>query len=487
MIGLHTLLDRRLVEKVSQLSAAGAWSEVLAASASPAALKRSAKLLKLRVVAALEAGDEAAIRSCIETAACDEVSLNARIFVASRLSDDGRSEDAWAVVGGIDEANAPAALGAMFHRIGRRTQSEAIRREALARHRSMVATVRRQGGSRTRLAFPSRNAAEPPGRHRIDYLRSAAVEPRHEEVFHTLERNLEAAIARVKPPVVMAFHDVFVNRIGQMWRAGGEVIASAGAPLKPIAAAAAIPEYDEAVLCTNGTKGFYHWYVERLSSLTWRFAADAPQAPILFGDHAAGFQSECLRLAGRAAHEVARIGDAAFCRTVYVANMSLATLSHWDRFALTYDAITAAAAREAAARQRSPLLYISRRDTSRRVLANEAELEDRLAALGVAPLIFTKMPLAEQIEAVRAARLIIAPHGAGLSHLITARPGTEILELMPIHGAHHSLRFNFARLSRLRGHRHTLWLEGINPVTQSWRVDADAICAVAGRIIDRLG
>ena len=74
-------------------------------------------------------------------------------------------------------------------------------------------------------------------------------------------------------------------------------------------------------------------------------------------------------------------------------------------------------------------LYISRA-RSRRALPNEIEIEGILAARGFRIAYFEELPFAEQLTAIRAADIVVSPHGAGLSNLIVARPGTKVVEIM---------------------------------------------------------
>lgn len=76
-------------------------------------------------------------------------------------------------------------------------------------------------------------------------------------------------------------------------------------------------------------------------------------------------------------------------------------------------------------------LYISRRDTARRRLANEAEIEAAFEAAGFESLTLEGTALETQIALFRGAETIVAPHGAGLANTIFAAPGTRIVELAP--------------------------------------------------------
>jgi hypothetical protein len=74
-------------------------------------------------------------------------------------------------------------------------------------------------------------------------------------------------------------------------------------------------------------------------------------------------------------------------------------------------------------------LYISRRDSSNRVLENEAEIENVLSAIGFEVVVLSGMSVAEQIELFYSAQCVITPHGAGLTNIVFCRPGATIIEL----------------------------------------------------------
>lgn len=76
-------------------------------------------------------------------------------------------------------------------------------------------------------------------------------------------------------------------------------------------------------------------------------------------------------------------------------------------------------------------VYLDRRAASTRRLINEGELVEALASQGIQPVRLEDLGLARQARLMRQAELIVAPHGAGLANLAFARPGTQVLELMP--------------------------------------------------------
>jgi hypothetical protein len=77
------------------------------------------------------------------------------------------------------------------------------------------------------------------------------------------------------------------------------------------------------------------------------------------------------------------------------------------------------------------LYYVSRADATIRRLINENEVIDFLKAKGFEILTLTGMPLQEQIEIFSRAKIVIGPHGAGLTNVIFSAKENILVELMP--------------------------------------------------------
>jgi capsular polysaccharide biosynthesis protein len=75
-------------------------------------------------------------------------------------------------------------------------------------------------------------------------------------------------------------------------------------------------------------------------------------------------------------------------------------------------------------------LFISRRGARRRKLLNEAAIETELGRAGFKVVCLEDMSLAEQVGLFAAASLIVAIHGAALTNLVFAAPGTPVIELV---------------------------------------------------------
>jgi len=95
-------------------------------------------------------------------------------------------------------------------------------------------------------------------------------------------------------------------------------------------------------------------------------------------------------------------------------------------------------------------IYISRKFAKARKLINEREVEKIVEAMGIKVIYAENLSLIEQINLFRNLRVIIAPHGAGLSNLIWCNTEIKILEVFPFDN------FNdcYARLAMARGFKY---------------------------------
>lgn len=73
-------------------------------------------------------------------------------------------------------------------------------------------------------------------------------------------------------------------------------------------------------------------------------------------------------------------------------------------------------------------IYITRSDSNFRRLANEAEIEAYLVSHGFTIVSLTGKTLKEQVNILAAAKIIISPHGAGLTNLMYCSEGTRVFE-----------------------------------------------------------
>lgn len=116
-------------------------------------------------------------------------------------------------------------------------------------------------------------------------------------------------------------------------------------------------------------------------------------------------------------------------------------------------------------------------------MTNEADFERALSERGITPIVLSELGLLEKINLFRNAELVIGAHGAGLSHLIFAKPGMRVIEIMPTSLAKSvmlGVQTCFTRLSAVYGHHHTFVLQPMDPATSEWSpniADIDRVLA----------
>jgi tetratricopeptide (TPR) repeat protein len=74
-------------------------------------------------------------------------------------------------------------------------------------------------------------------------------------------------------------------------------------------------------------------------------------------------------------------------------------------------------------------IYISRNKCSYRRVINEEQVIDFLSGFGFVSVLLESMSLNEQIALFASAKVIVAPHGSGLTNIIFCSPGTKVIEL----------------------------------------------------------
>ena len=97
-------------------------------------------------------------------------------------------------------------------------------------------------------------------------------------------------------------------------------------------------------------------------------------------------------------------------------------------------------------------IYISRANATHRRVLNEADVIEQLRPLGFVPVMLETLSFAEQVALFAQAKVIVAPHGGGLTNLLFCQPGTVVVEL----ASPHYLRHYFWAISQPLQLRHFL-------------------------------
>lgn len=447
-------------------------------------------LLRLAEGAARSVSGEAA-RKAASVGITLELPAALRAGVAGHVASAGEPLLAWLVLSADPLAGRAAAAAAATAAgvIARTAADPALREAAQAARRRLLGLsaangeVFRPGG-----AEPAVRAAPPLRAAPLRILRAPDAPLSAELLFRGLDDAFERTLETGVRPGVRLYRDVFVNAAGQVWtRDGEQVVAGLRlGPVRPLDEDALrlqddAPEVEAAEFAARPADGnFFHWMLNRFPAFLWHAERGTPM-PLIVAERSPGFVGESLAAASVPLRPL-RPAPAVFVRKLYFSVQEVAALAPPGGDSLHARLIAAADAAPAAA-SAGPLLYLSRRDSGRRPMGNEAELERALRALGFDVVLLSGVPLIEQIRTIRAGRLVVAPHGAGLAHLVFARAGVSVLELLPL-VSKPAARVTMAQISRLRGHSHCLWLEPVSPGTERWVTDLDALLPEVTRLRD---
>lgn len=129
-------------------------------------------------------------------------------------------------------------------------------------------------------------------------------------------------------------------------------------------------------------------------------------------------------------------------------------------------------------------LYISRGDTTRRPLLNEAQLSGEMGKLGFTPITNSGMSLLEQIRMYEAADIVVAPHGAGSTNMLYMRPGSAFVEFQQASHVNAG-PLSLGKCAGLIPYADVLPDDGLGQATEGWSVDVPRAVALAEMALDR--
>jgi capsular polysaccharide biosynthesis protein len=481
--------------EVARLVAAGDAAGVISRLKSLPPRRFTPSLISQLSVAAMQTGSTAAARQAATLSISAELPLQERARIAKRLAMPalGVPELAWLVLSSDPAAMLePAALDDTTRALGMIAEAEdpSLRAAAGAALRRLLRVA--PSDYEELPPEPRTSEAPPPAPSDwLDLICAPDLPPDAERQFREMAVDFERQLANPVPPWTRLLRNVFVNANGQVWRADGRPLVDglangwpAAVPPTSLAAMPDAPRLAEAEFAAlrPSAVNFFHWMVNCLPTLSRYLPAGG--MTLLVGQNVPDFVRQSLRLAG-GKWTFHPAGDATFVERLFVSWSPVISLAWSENVRLMHERLISCADADKQPDGVGPLLYISRRDSGFRAMQNEAALEERLTKIGFCVITFNGRSLLEQISIVRAARFIVAPHGAGLTHLAFARRGITILELMPLVTAL-SLRFNMARISRMLGHRHVLWLTPTAEGRYQWSADLDALLPDVERLANKV-
>jgi hypothetical protein len=224
-----------------------------------------------------------------------------------------------------------------------------------------------------------------------------------------------------------------------------------------------------AVLNTRTSHNYFHWLIDILPRIM-PLRQLGLEAEYYLVDCLTPFQQSVLELLGIERHQLIQ----PHCRLLLEAEQLLvpslptpACLRSFGR--LITDRIGIQGSNGPAKR-----IYITRRQTGTRTIANEAQLEDLLLSRGFEIHAMEEYSLREQATLIHQAEVIVATHGAGLANLIFAKPGTNVIEIVP------EKRYNatcYPKKSRILGLRHQQVLVKSSKRKQILQVSLDDVAS----------
>lgn len=197
-----------------------------------------------------------------------------------------------------------------------------------------------------------------------------------------------------------------------------------------------------AVLNATGSHNFFHWTAEVLPRL-WTVLQSGEQADWYVVDGYARWQRESLAALGVSLDRVIQPHA-----TLHLEADELLVPSLHPTQAIQPLAAALATGLGVTDSGSATRMICIERSRSRRV-HNAAAFAAWRRQRGFEDQRLEDLPLAQQIKLFREAAVVVAAHGAGLTHIIHCRPGTLVIELMP-RGVNRPCYSHLCRLGSLR-------------------------------------
>lgn len=179
-------------------------------------------------------------------------------------------------------------------------------------------------------------------------------------------------------------------------------------------------------------ENYFHWVTDALPKLALAQAAGYNLSDFdhfIVNSHSRAFQQETLTLLGIPTAKIVALDEHPVLQCakllVTTAPCLSGNVSPWmirflrDSF-LTGNVVTG-----------QEKIFIGRKNTVRRSLLNESAISAALEQQGFKTVYPETLSFAQQVSLFAGAKVIIAAHGAALTNLAFAAPGTRVLELFP--------------------------------------------------------
>lgn len=201
------------------------------------------------------------------------------------------------------------------------------------------------------------------------------------------------------------------------------------------------------VLGGQRIENYYHWWMDTLARVWQIEASPYANSPLVVTWVTKDFQRESLDLLGVRAEEMTAPAQR-FDYLIFASG-----LTHGAAEAISGDVARFAAWCRKRLRLSHVIperkLFLSREPAKYRHIVNEADLVAALPT-GFERVVTESMSVRDQAVLFSEAAVVVAPHGAGLTNLLFARPGALVVELVPSEDP----PATYEHLATLLGHRY---------------------------------
>ena len=189
-----------------------------------------------------------------------------------------------------------------------------------------------------------------------------------------------------------------------------------------------VPQFRREVLATitsiAGAKNYYHWIFDDLPRLKLLEGVIDEIDYLIVPHDLKRFHLETLNLLGFPEGRLLKIKDGMHlqCERLFVPSFGSTWNMSWTCEFLRDSFLPDDLA------EPHRLIYISRKDAPYRKIINEEEVEDYLREIGFEIVQMSELPFLEQVKICAEAKIVVGPHGAGLSNIIFCRDA-KVLEI----------------------------------------------------------
>lgn len=181
-----------------------------------------------------------------------------------------------------------------------------------------------------------------------------------------------------------------------------------------------------ATITSTGNTGYFHWIFDSLPRIKLLEGVIGEIDYLIVPYNLKKFHLETLNLLGFPENRLLKIKDGMHlqCEKLFVPSMpgSTGDMPKWACEFLRESFLPEGLA------EPYRLIYISRGDALYREVINEKEVEDYLQTIGFKIFQMSELSFLEQVKIYAEARIVISPHGAGLSNTVFCR-NAKILEI----------------------------------------------------------